>query len=203
MSRWMAAFLLLAVAAGATIAAAAEPAGTVLALNGDCFVERGGTRAKLALGNDVQAGDSVVVADGAKLKLRMSDGSIIVAASGTKLTVAAFVSGAGGRDAKLTLASGLLHAVVAAVGQPSHFEVDTATGVAAVRSTDWFIEAKPAETQVGVLSGVVDLASAATGRRVEIPARWGARVEAGKDPVQARVWRDAEFAAVIARTNLE
>jgi FecR protein len=77
-------------------------------------------------------------------------------------------------------------------GSP-HFEVDTATGVAAVRSTDWLIEAQPGSTQVGVLEGRVSLKSVATGKEIVIPAHWGARVEAGRDPVPARVWTGAEF----------
>jgi hypothetical protein len=85
----------------------------------------------------------------------------------------------------------------------THFEVDTATGVAAVRSTDWFIDAQPGSTQVGVLEGRVSLKSVATGKEIVIPARWGARVEAGRDPVPARVWTAAEFDNFISRTNME
>jgi hypothetical protein len=96
-----------------------------------------------------------------------------------------------------------LRAVVTALQSPSHFEVDTATGVAAVRSTDWFIEARPGSTQVGVLEGRVSLKSVASGKEIVIPARWGARVEAGRDPVPARVWTAAEFDDFIRRTNLE
>ena len=53
-----------------------------------------------------------------------------------------------------------------------------------------------------MLSGTVGMTSAATGRSVTIPARWGARLEAGRDPVPARVWSPAEFQAVIARTDV-
>ena len=77
------------------------------------------------------------------------------------------------------------------------FEVNTAVGTAAVRGTDWFIEASPGAAQVGVLEGSVSLTSAATRRTETIPARWGARLEAGRDPVPARVWSPAEFQAVI------
>ena len=72
-----------------------------------------------------------------------------------------------------------------------------------MRSTDWFIEAKPGSTQVGVLEDRVSLKSAATGEEIVIPARWGGRVETGRDPVPARVWTEAEFADFIGRTNLE
>jgi hypothetical protein len=187
-------------------AASAEPqAGAVLALFGQCFVETGGRRNALKLGDAVRVGDTVDVAEGAKLKLRMNDGSVIAVAAGGRLTITDYRVGDGGesRDATLSLGEGLLRAVVPALKGPPHFEVDTATGVAAVRSTDWFIEARPGSTQVGVLEGRVSLTSVATGQEIVIPARWGARVEAGRDPVPARVWTGAEFDDFIARTNLE
>jgi hypothetical protein len=187
-----------------TVAAAPE-AGEVLVLFGQCFVEAGGHRSPLKLGDAVHVGDAVEVQAEAKLKLRMNDGSIIAVASGSRLTIADYRVGDGGesRDATLSLARGLLRAVVSSLRGASHFEVDTATGVAAVRSTDWFIDAQPGSTQVGVLEGRVSLKSVATGKEIVIPARWGARVEAGRDPVPARVWTAAEFDDFIRRTNLE
>ena len=188
-----------------TASAAAPQAGEVLALFGQCVVETGGRTNPLKLGDAVHVGDTVYVEAGAKLKLRMTDGSVIAVASGGRLTIADYRIGADGqsRDATLSLGEGLLRAVVPALTGPPHFEVDTATGVAAVRSTDWFIEARPGSTQVGVLEGRVSLMSVATGQEIVIPARWGARIEAGRDPVPARVWTRAEFDDFIARTNLE
>jgi len=144
-----------------------------------------------------------VPADG-KLKLRMSDGSVISLASGTKMTVSTYQVDSGGQrqNAQLALVQGLMRAVVASVNHPSTFEVRTAVGTAAVRSTDWFIDAKPGSAQVGVLTGSVVLSSAATNRSVTIPTHWGARLEAGRDPVEARVWSSQEFQAVIARTDV-
>jgi hypothetical protein len=195
----VAALLVLALAS----AAAAQSVGEVLALGGQCFLEAGGQRTALKIGDAVHVGDSVDVPQGAKLKLRMADGTVIAAAPGSHLTIDKYtLGGADKRDAKLDLASGLLRAVVAAVGEPQTFEVSTATGVAAVRSTDWFIEAKPGSAQVGVLDGAVLFSSVATGKTVRIPARWGSRIEAGKDPVPARVWTAAEFDADIARTDV-
>ena len=188
-----------------TASATPPQAGEVLALFGQCVVETGSRRNPLKLGDAVHVGDTVYVEVGAKLKLRMTDGSVIAVASGGRLTIADYRIGADGqsRDATLSLGEGLLRAVVPALTGPPHFEVDTATGVAAVRSTDWFIEARPGSTQVGVLEGRVSLKSVATGQEIVIPARWGARVEAGRDPVPARVWTRAEFDDFIARTNLE
>lgn len=197
-------FLLAAICAffGAGRGAAAEQAGDVLAIFGDSFLVTGGQHAPLKMGDPIHVGDAIEVGPGAKLKLRMIDGSVIAAASGSHLTIDSYAADASHRDAKLSLAEGLLRAVVSPASASSSFEVNTATGVAAVRSTDWFIESNAKGTQVGVLTGVVDLASRATGRDVKIPARWGARVEPGMDPVPARVWSESEFENDIARTNM-
>jgi hypothetical protein len=195
----------LAVPGNRDAAAAELQAGEVLASFGQCFVETAGRRNALRLGDAVHVGDTLDVSAGAKLKLRMNDGSVIAVASGSRLTIADYRIGNGGesRAVTLSLGQGLLRAVVSVLRGVPHFEVDTATGVAAVRSTDWFIEARAGSTQVGVLEGRVGLKSVATGREIGIPARWGARVEAGRDPVPARVWTDAEFADFISRTNLD
>ncbi|HTW50773.1 MAG TPA: FecR family protein [Stellaceae bacterium] len=179
-------------------------AGSVVGLVGGCTVTRGGSAVALKLGDPVAVSDAVDVPAGGKLKLRMSDGTILSLASGTHVTLATYQSDAAGhrQNVQLALGQGLLRAVVAPVEHPAMFEVSTAVGTAAVRSTDWFIEAKPGTAQVGVLSGSVELSSAATGRAVTIPARWGARVEAGRDPVEARVWAPQEFQAVISRTDV-
>lgn len=185
-------------------AAAGSQAGTVLAIAGQCFGETDGRRAALSLGAPVYVSETVDVTSGAKLKLRLIDGSIISIASTTRLTITDFRLSNGGesRNAIFSLAAGLLRAVVSELKGSPHFEVDTATGVAAVRSTDWLIEAQPGSTQVGVLDGRVSLRSVATGHEIVIPAHWGARVEAGRDPVPARVWTSAEFNNFIRRTSL-
>jgi hypothetical protein len=200
------------VAAGTATVLAVSPAivfadaaaGSVVGLQGQCQVERSGGSTPLKLGDKIAVTDTVDVPAAGKLKLRMSDGSIISLASGARLTIATYQTDAGGQrqNAQLSLAQGLIRSVVAQVDHPSTFEVSTAVGTAGVRSTDWFIEAKPGSAQVGVLSGKVALRSSTTGREVDIPARWGARLEAGRDPVDARVWAPQEFQAVIARTDV-
>jgi hypothetical protein len=191
---------------GARGAASAGPqAGAVLALYGQSFGESDGERRPLNLGDPVYVAETLDVAAGAKLRLRMNDGSIISIASGTRMTITDYRVGIGGasREAILSLGEGLLRAVVSALKGPARFEVDTATGVAAVRSTDWFVEAQPGSTQVGVLEGRVSLKSVATGHEIVIPGHWGARVEAGMDPVPARIWTGAEFEDFIRRTSLD
>ena len=185
-------------------AEAGQACGTVVAVSGAAFVEAQGRSSPLKLGDPVAVGATIAVPAPGKLKLRMVDGSIVSFAPGTRVTVADYKTAPDGsrQTAILSLGEGLLRSVVSPVPHPSTYEVSTAVGVAAVRSTDWLIEAQPGSAQVGVLSGAVNLTSRATGRSVTIPARWGARLEAGRDPVPARVWSPQEFAAVIARTDL-
>jgi len=194
-----------AAAALARPARAAGSAGLVVGVYGACVAEAGGQQRPLRLGAPVNVGDTLVVPDGARLKVRMSDGSILSLASGTRLAVAEYRSDAAGNreSAELSLAQGLLRAVVTRTERPAKFEVATAVGTGGVRGTDWFIEARPGSAQVGVLSGSVALTSAATGRSVVIPSRWGGRLEAGRDPVMPRVWAPSEFDAVIARTDVK
>ncbi|MGE5270204.1 MAG: FecR domain-containing protein, partial [Thiohalocapsa sp.] len=177
---------------------------SVVGLFGACFVESGGSRTAARIGQPVRVGDTVDVPAGGKLKLRMADGSVVAVAAGTRMTIATYAVDAAGhrQDAHLSLAQGLLRSVVAPTQPPAAFEVDTAVGAAAVRSTDWFVEASPSSMQVGVLSGSVSMTSRATRRAVTIPAHWGARLESGRDPVPPRLWSQAEFDAVIARTNV-
>jgi hypothetical protein len=203
---WMGGVVALLMIMIAPAAAAADvEAGSVLALRGSCLVDAHGSKTALKPDDVVHVGDRIEVASGAKIKLRMVDGSVVAAGSGSVLTIERYAAGQAGsnRDVVMSLASGLLRAVVAKATQPSTFEVTTATGVAAVRSTDWFIEAKPGKTRVGVLKGTVVLTSLATRHEMRIPARWGSRVEAGRDPIPARIWTKAEFDDVIARTALE
>jgi len=181
----------------------AEQAGTVLAIKGDCVAEPDKQPAPLKTGDSVTVGETIATGEGAKLKLQMVDGSVIAAGANSRITIQSYGKDqAGKRDVSLGLASGLLRAVVAPAEQPSKFEISTATGVAAVRSTDWFIESKADTTKVGVLHGTVSLTSRATRHAVDIPDGWGARVIADHDPVKPRLWEDSEFQDVIDRTDL-
>jgi hypothetical protein len=138
------------------IAYGAADAGEVLTFNGDCAVVADGKRTVLKVGDTIHVGDSLEVPDDGKLKLRMVDGSVLALGHGTKMTVQVYeVDAANRRNAKLKVDTGLLRAVVSKVGDQSTFEVDSATGVAAVRSTDWFFETQLGRSVVTVIDGGV------------------------------------------------
>jgi hypothetical protein len=154
-------FLLAALAPGLAGAAWADDAGQVVSFNGDCFVNSGGQRSALKIGDAVHPGDSVDVPEKSKLKLRMADGSVLGLGPGTRLTIDSYTvsSNREQRNVKLGLDAGLLHATVAKMTQASNFEVDTALAVAMTRSTDWLIEASPDRTWVAVVEGQISFAA--------------------------------------------
>jgi hypothetical protein len=195
------AVLLLLLSAGAAVAG---PAATVVGVSGGCVVESGGSKTALALGAAVQVGDTVEVGVDGRLKLRMADGSIVSFAAGTRMTVTAYsVNGAGQRqEGQLSLARGLLHSIVTPSEPPAKFEVDTAVGSAAVRSTDWLIEATATSERVAVQSGNVVVTSAATRRSVVVPAQRTTQVQRGRDPLPPRRLSRAGFAHLLGRTEL-
>ena len=201
----IAAISLVLALAGPRQPSAQPQAGEVLVFFGQCFGETGGHRNPLKVGDAVHVGDAVEVEAEAKLKLRMNDGSIIAVASGSRLTITDYRVGDGGesRDATLSLGQGLLRAVVSSLKGASHFEVDTATSVAAVRSTDWFIEAQPGSTQVGVLEGPhkSEEHRHREGDRHPCPLGRPRRSRQGSGPGEGV--DGAEFDDFIRRTNLE
>lgn len=185
-------------------AAAAEVAGSVVGVAGECFTGAGNQRSPLKLTDPVHVGDTVQVSHDGKLKLRMADGSIVSAAGDSQFQIQSFaVDGSGERrEAKLALVAGLVRAVVSHTAHSGTFEVASAVGVAAARSTDWFAESRPGIMEVGVLSGVVDLKSAKAPAAVSIAPGNGSEVEQNKPPATPVKWPPAKFEALIARTTV-
>jgi hypothetical protein len=184
-------------------AEAQTAAGSVVGASGQTGVARGGQRLPLPIGAPVYVGDTIDVGADGKLKLRMADGSILSLAPSSNLRIDNYlVDGAGRRQgAGLSMGQGLLRSVTAPVDRPASFEVNTAVGTAAVRSTDWFVDAAPGQEQVSVLGGSVALSSRATGRAVTIPAGATSRLLPGRDPEPPRALTPGEIQALLARTE--
>lgn len=199
MVAWVAIWLCV----GNDMATAQSVAGAIVGLGGQVSLDRAGQRYTPKIGDAIYVDDTVQVSAGGKLRLRMSDGSILSLASSTSLRIDAYALDAGGRrqSASISIGQGLLRSVTAPAAGPATFEVNTAVGVSGVRSTDWFVEAASGYQQVAVLSGSAYLTSRSTGRSVTIPAGAGTRLEAGGDPAPPRPLSQAEFASLIAQTD--
>jgi len=187
----------------------ATDAGQVLTYNGDCYAIADGKRSKLNMGDVVHVGDVLELSDDAKLKLQMADGSVLSLGPNTRMTVGTYDVSADGaqRDAKLTLDSGVMRAVVSKMTEKSTFEVDTATGVAAARSTDWFVEYRPATsaTEVSVLDGTVAFSDAGGLNgpgTVLIPPMSGSEILGKRPPTAAQPRSQADLDWLIYRTDV-
>jgi hypothetical protein len=188
---------------GYGMAMAQTVAGSIIGLAGQVTLDRSGQRYTPSIGQPVYVDDTVQALAGGKLKLRMSDGSILSLASGSSMRIDSYVLGRDGsrRSGSVSVGQGLLRSVTAPAARAATFEVNTAVGVSGVRSTDWFVEAAPGYDQVAVLTGSAYLSSRSTGRSVAIPAGSGTRLEAGRDPAPPRPLSQSEFAALIDRTD--
>lgn len=210
------AVFLLCVCSG--LAEAGPLAGSVVGLAGQVFVDRSGQRSGLRLGDQIFVDDTFTVPAGARLRLRMNDGSLLSLAENTTLRIDVYTLNSYGQrqSAAVSLGYGLIRALTAPGGQPATFEVNTAVGTSGARSTDWFSGvlsaspppgsrlsgAAPGTAFVVVLSGSVALTSRATGGTVLIPPGYGSRLDAGRNPYPPVLHTQAEFDRLIARTNV-
>jgi len=187
----------------------AADAGQVLTYNGDCYAISDGKRNKLSMGDVVHVGDELEVPANAKLKLQMVDGSVLSLGANSHMKIGNYNLSTDGkqRDVELDLDQGLVRAVVSKMAEKSAFEVSTATGVAAARSTDWFVEYVPVVTltEVNVLEGTVafsDISTPAGPGTVLIPPMSGSNIlgKHAPTPVQSRT--QADLAWLIDRTDV-
>jgi len=161
----------------------------------------GGQGSPLHEGDAVQVGDRVATDAHGRLTLVLSDGSEVAMMNNSDFTVKALGQGGAG--------GGLLHLLKGIVQGAVHklngqrFEIETATGVTAVKGTEYQVEAADGHTELKVLSGHVELRDAAGKSAVLVgpgqaalsyPDRVGALRTMNRDEVQAL--RDSFLARV-------
>ncbi|MET0682389.1 MAG: FecR family protein [Casimicrobiaceae bacterium] len=189
----------------ATARAADAVIGSVLAVRGSVFADSGAGSQALTTNAPLHRGDTVVSSAG-KVKIALHDGSIISVAENTRLRLADHENTPGSVKARIKLISGALRLFVARITPTGTFEIETETAIAAVRGTDWVIEATPERTAVAVLRGVV----AVTGRAAQAPATvmlrspgHGTDVRVGSAPTPAKPWGASRLADLLARVAFD
>ena len=193
----MAAVLLCAattLVCGPAVAADAVTVGAVLAVRGAVFTDSAGSLLPLTAQAPVRERDAIVATDG-KAKIALDDGTIISVAEHTRVRIGEVTKAAKVVRTKLELVSGALRVLVARVSPHGNFEIETETAIAAVRGTDWLIEAASDRTSVAVLNGTV----AVTGR--ESRARDGTDVRRGAAPTPPAPWGARRLADLLARAT--
>jgi hypothetical protein len=177
--------------------------GTVIGVRGDVFNEAGGNRQHLVLREPVHLEDTLV-ADAGKAKILLNDGSIISLGEHSRLALRQYQGIANGRRTILHLFNGVLRMFVNRATAGGAFEVETETAVAAVRGTDWLMEAVPEKTSVAIISGIVAVTGRAGGAAALLQRPGdGVDVPSGKPPEAVHRWGQQRFQSLLARASFE
>ena len=196
----LSAWLMLIASAMPTFAAD-EVVGSVLAIRGVVFFDAAAGQQPLAVNAVVHRGDAIVTVAG-KAKIALNDGSIVSIGEHSRVELAVYAGKGTGSKVTLRLLTGVLRPLVSRAVSQGTFEVETETAIAAVRGTDWVIEATPERTSVAVVSGVVAVTSRAD-RSTEVlrlPGH-GTDVLKGRPPTPAVPWGIKRLAEVLARAT--
>lgn len=197
--------LLFALVALAGAAHAADAVvGKVLAVRGEVVAEAGRERVRLTVDMQVRATFVIVAANG-KAKIELVDGSIVSVGENSRVRIAD-VAAPAAPATRVELLSGALRLLVVKATPGARFEVETETAVAAVRGTDWAIEATHDNTGVVVLTGSVEVRSrdaAAVGAVLLDQPGTGTDVRRGSAPTPPARWGEARRSALLARTSLQ
>jgi hypothetical protein len=138
--------------------ASADPvAATVISMEGTVSYDEEGALKPVELGQLLGEGDRVVTADDSTLHLVLPDGSSLVLAANSEVTLRNLGSGAPASHTLLSVLKGLVNLMVEKQGEGSSFEVETGNAVAAVKGTDFEVSADTDNTQVTVNEGEVHL----------------------------------------------
>lgn len=197
---------MLAFAAGPSQAQPAGAIGEVADVVGRALVTRHGDAEpeRLTEGQPVLEGDRIRTEAGARVRLRLEDGSILQLGESTEcyLDWVLFAPVLEMRDILIEVPLGIIRSIVEAVVPRSSVRLTTDTAIASVRGTDWIVEAGPAITAIVALEGTVAVRNVAPGVTGEVtlgPGE-GTSVAAGEPPNPPSVWGDERRQSFIDRT---
>jgi hypothetical protein len=188
--------------AGRRVLAAGAIVGRVLAVRGEVFVDSGAAPQRLVDESPVHGGDTIVTRAG-KAKIALADGSVVSIGENTRWRVGELEGKGASTRLRTNLLIGVLRPIIDKARPPGGFEVETETAIAAVRGTDWVIEATPERTSVAVLRGAVAVTGRAQpGQTVVLrsPGQ-GTDVNRGAAPTPPVPWGIKRLADTIARAT--
>jgi hypothetical protein len=192
----------------APVVAQPAPVGTVEALVGSAVVTRRttGEALPLTVGAELFEADRVRTDVGARLRLRLRDGSVLTCgeATGLILDEALYAPARASQSFLLRVPFGIVRSVVDLLAPQSSYEMHTNTAVISVRGTEWIAEAQRAATAIVALQGQVAVRNVDTAvpGEVTLGPGEGVTVEAGTPPPAPTVWGDARRNAFIERTSV-
>lgn len=192
--------LLLAPLAVADATAQQTRSCAVAALQGEAALERAGQRQTVVVGTILTADDRLLSFREARVEIRCNDGVRINIGADTRLELATLVGPPQtSRSVVMRLLEGIVRVALPAVRSWRHFEVQTPTAVASVRSTDWIVQtAKDGATAVFVVEGQVLAADRAGSKGAFLNAGEGIDFAADGSMAASVVWGEARVKRTLA-----
>jgi hypothetical protein len=149
----------------------ADPVAEVVALRGFASLSVAGKTKPLKVGRQVEEGWEIRTAAPGRVKLRFSDGSVMVIGDGSRLRIEKFRPEAAGqpRQAGFMLDIGLISQVVTP-SRDGQWSVRTPSAITAVRGTEYMVEvSRDLVTDVHVQTGAVTVEPARKVRMRGVP----------------------------------
>lgn len=189
-----------ALVAGRRTHAGTGDAGTISRLAGSVTVLRGGAGVAAAVGLGIKASDTLRAGADGRAQVTFSDGSMLTVGPASEVAVTFFAPEAGEPAAAFDLVSGIVRMTVNKATGWGKFEVRTTTAVAAVRGTDYLVDAGVGKSAVFVAEGRVAVSSRAGAGTVVIRDGQGVDITSAFVPLVVKIWgakrRDAALARV-------
>jgi hypothetical protein len=189
---------------GSGASAADVVVGSVVAVRGAVFSDAGAGQQPLAANTPVHRGETIVTGAG-KAKIALNDGTIISIGENSRMRLAHYAGTAARAKITVDLVSGVLRPLLVKATPSGNFEIETETAIAAVRGTDWVIEATPERTSVAVIRGVVTV-SGRTDRQATVVLRspgQGTDVRRGSAPTPPAPWGIKRLAEILVRATFD
>jgi hypothetical protein len=169
---------------------------------GDATVQRGSAREPVRPSMPLRQGDQLVTGAGGRIEMRCPDGSSLIVGERSTVRLSIFITDNRPHNAAIELLEGIVRTLLPGGHSWERFDIVTRTAVASVRSTVWFVDAKPDTTGVFVEDGNVLVSSRANQAQIYLPSGFGADVGTQPAPLESRLWGAPRIADVRARTNL-
>jgi hypothetical protein len=176
----------------------------VVAVRGVVYLESSGAQQPLTIKLPLHEGDSIISAAG-KAQFALNDGTIVSVGENSRVLVAEHETTGGETKSRLKMISGALRLLVAKVTPSGKFEVETETAVAAVRGTDWMIEATPERASVALVAGAVGVTSRGARPGAVVLDQPGQGTDVPRDgiPTPTTRWGAQRFATLLDRASFQ
>ena len=154
------AVLLAAALAAFTQIAQAQPAAVVEGVQMPAWLERGGERKPLSVGNELKAGDVVRTGAGSRALVKLSEGSLVKLGENGSLLINEINANSGGVfKAALRVAEGAFRFTTDLLSKARRREVSVrvATVTAGIRGTDFWGKSAPDRQVVCLIEGAIEV----------------------------------------------